>query len=67
MRDFIKKLPYKHALPLYVIFFLILTIIGKYCGFEWYGIKFSLSITFISLIIDLLLVYRIYKKSYKKY
>lgn len=63
MIDFLKRLPYKTVLPLYVIFFLVLTIIGKSLGYSWLGFKFSIPLIFISILIDLLLVYKLkYKK-----
>ena len=63
MIDFLKRLPYKTVLPLYVIFFLVLTIIGKTLSFGWLGFKFSIPLIFISVLIDLLLVYKLkYKK-----
>lgn len=62
MKNFLKILPYKLALTAYLILFLSLTIIGWLLGYEWYGIKFSIVITLTILIIDLLALYKKYKK-----
>lgn len=62
MRNFLKMLPYKPALMVYVFVFLALTVIGKLFGYGWYGFKFSIPIILVSLIIDLFVTYKIYKK-----
>jgi hypothetical protein len=62
MKDFLKTLPYKQALAVYLLLFLVLTIVGRCLGYDWYGFKFSIPIISITLIIDLLATYKIYKK-----
>jgi len=62
MMNFLKNLPYKPALMAYVVLLLILTIVGKYLGHNWYGFKFSIPIVLTMLIIDLLATYKKYKK-----
>jgi general stress protein CsbA len=63
MKDFLKIIDYRHVLPLYVIIFLILTLIGQHYQFDYYGTEFSLPIIIVSLMIDLFVLYRIYKKN----
>jgi hypothetical protein len=60
--DFLKSLPYKPALMVYTVVFLLLTILGKYLGHDWYGFKFSIPIILTILIVDLLATYKLYKK-----
>lgn len=62
MIDFLKSLPYKPALMVYTVVFLLLTILGKYLGHDWYGFKFSIPIILTILIVDLLATYKLYKK-----
>ena len=46
----------------YVFVFLALTVIGKLFSYGWYGFKFSIPIILVSLIIDLFVTYKMYKK-----
>jgi len=62
MKTFLKRLPYKPVLMVYLILFLVLTVVGKYFGFDWYGFKFSIPVTLTIVIIDLLATYKLYKK-----
>lgn len=62
MKTFLKRLPYKPVLMVYTVLFLILTIVGKYFGWGWYGFKFSIPTTLTIVIIDLLATYKLYKK-----
>jgi hypothetical protein len=62
MRNFLKMLPYKPALMVYVFVFLLLTVVGKIFGHGWNGFKLSIPIILTSLIIDLLVTYKMYKK-----
>jgi hypothetical protein len=62
MRNFLKILPYKQALMVYVVVLLLLTIAGKQLNRDWYGFKFSIPIVLTILIVDLLATYRQYKK-----
>lgn len=62
MRNFLKMLPYKPALMVYLFVFLILTVVGKIFSYDWYGFKFSIPIILISLIIDLMATYKLYSK-----
>jgi hypothetical protein len=62
MIDFLKSLPYKSALMVYTVVFLLLTILSKYLGHDWYGFKFSIPIILTILIVDLLATYKLYKK-----
>lgn len=66
MRNFIKMLPYKKALAVYLLVFLLLTAIGKTFGYEWYGFKFSLPIVLGSMMVDLLFTYFILYKKWPK-
>jgi hypothetical protein len=62
MRNFLKMLPIKLGLMVYVFVFLILTVVGKLLGHDWYGFKFSTPIILGLLIIDLFFTYLKYKK-----
>lgn len=62
MKEFLKMLPYKPALMVYLFVFLLLTAVGKYFGHDWYGFKFSIPIILVTLIIDLLATYKMFKK-----
>ena len=62
MRNFLKMLPYKPALMVYLLVFLVLTVVGKLFGYDWYGFKFSVPIILTSLVIDLLVTYKLYNK-----
>ena len=62
MKTFLKRLPYKPVIMVYLVLFLTLTVIGKYSGFDWYGFTFSIPTTLTIVIIDLLATYKLYKK-----
>lgn len=64
MKNFLKVLDIR-AVLLYFLFFLFLNLIGVELEFDNFGLNFSLPITLIVLVIDLLLTYKKYKK-YKK-
>lgn len=46
----------------YTIVLLVLSLVGRYLEYGWYGFKFSTPIILTVLIIDLLLTYLKYKK-----
>ena len=62
MKDFLKMLPYKQATPIYFLIFVTLSFIGDVLNYGWYGLKLSLPIITVALIIDLLATYKKYKK-----
>lgn len=61
MKNFLKVLDIR-AVLLYFLFFLFLNLIGVELEFDNFGLNFSLPITLIVLVIDLLLTYKKYKK-----
>jgi hypothetical protein len=65
MKNFLRSLPYKPALMVYTIVLLVLSLVGRYLEYGWYGFKFSTPIILTVLIIDLLLTYKLYKKRWK--
>lgn len=65
MKDFLKMLPYKKALPIYFLLLVTFSFIGDILHYGWMGLKFSLPIISIALIIDLIATYKKYKKSIK--
>lgn len=65
MKNFLRSLPYKPALMVYTFILLVLSLIGRYLEYSWYGFKFSIPIIVMVLIIDLLVTYKLYKKWWK--
>lgn len=62
MKDFLKVLPYKQVIPLYIVMVFILSALGYQLNYGWQGFKFGLPFTLIILIVDLISTYRLYKK-----
>lgn len=62
MKDFLKVLPYKQVIPLYIVMVFILSALGYHLNYGWQGFKFGLPFTLIILIVDLISTYRLYKK-----
>jgi hypothetical protein len=66
MRKFLKTLPYILAVPLYLVLFVLLTVIGHTLGVSGNGMTFSIPTTIVLLVVDLLITYHFkYKKLYK--
>jgi flagellar biosynthesis protein FliR len=62
MKNSTKYLSIKQLLITYATVLFILTTIGWNFNIGWYGLKFSLPIIGVALIIDFILTYKKYKK-----
>jgi hypothetical protein len=63
VRNFIKITPFKKAVTAYTVSFIVLTLIGYYIvEAGWFGLKFSLPVVGVALMVDFILTYNKYKK-----